>query len=210
MREKAAVAAMVLGLFGVSHTASAIELDINYETLASGTVIYTPTPNTLETANHFGRSFTEPTPTIAGTGPGTGLPAEGFYDAFVFSVPDSTVDSVTTSIDLGTFSQISNLQVRLFDFSLNPTPNEPNPLVGPVYDATWTHVGGVTVDVLGPTMLAPGTYVLEVRGDVTGSSGSYGGTLNFAPVPVPAALPLLLSGLGALGAAMRRRERRAA
>jgi PEP-CTERM motif len=60
--------------------------------------------------------------------------------------------------------------------------------------------------VLNPTTLAAGTYVLEIRGDVTGSSGgTYSGELNLNPVPLPAALPLLLSGLGLLGFARKRR-----
>jgi hypothetical protein len=62
------------------------------------------------------------------------------------------------------------------------------------------------VDVLPQTTLAAGTYVLEIRGNVTGTSGGgYGGVLNLTPVPLPAALPLLLSGLGLIGAAARRR-----
>ena len=52
-------------------------------------------------------------------------------------------------------------------------------------------------------MLASGTYVLEVRGDVTGTGGgSYAGLIDLQPVPLPAALPLILSGLG-LSAAWR-------
>jgi hypothetical protein len=57
------------------------------------------------------------------------------------------------------------------------------------------------------TTLAAWTYVLEVRGNVTGTSGgSYSGTLNVAPVPLPAALPLLFSGLGLLGGGLARRR----
>ena len=73
---------------------------------------------------------------------------------------------------------------------------------GAVYDATMS--GGT--DTLYAT-LNPGTYVLEVRGVVTGSTGgSYAGTLQVAPVPLPAALPLLLSGLGLLGGLIRPRQ----
>jgi hypothetical protein len=50
--------------------------------------------------------------------------------------------------------------------------------------------------VLPNVVLSPGTYVLEIRGLVTGSfSGSYGGALNLAPVPLPGAV--WLAGLGA-------------
>jgi hypothetical protein len=55
------------------------------------------------------------------------------------------------------------------------------------------------------TMLNAGTYVLEVRGNVVGSAGgSYSGNLNLVPTPLPAALPLLLSGIGLLGGVIRR------
>jgi hypothetical protein len=59
---------------------------------------------------------------------------------------------------------------------------------------------------LATTMLTAGTYVLEVRGDVTGQAGgSYAGLIDLQPVPLPAALPLLLSGLGLLGGLARQR-----
>jgi hypothetical protein len=48
--------------------------------------------------------------------------------------------------------------------------------------------------------------VLEVRGDVTGTSGgSYAGTLNLQPVPLPAAAWLLISGFAGLVPLVRRR-----
>jgi hypothetical protein len=57
-----------------------------------------------------------------------------------------------------------------------------------------------------PTTLTGGPYVLEIQGDVTGTSGgTYTGSLNLNPVPLPAALPLLLSGLGLLGGTLRKR-----
>ncbi len=60
--------------------------------------------------------------------------------------------------------------------------------------------------VLSPTTLSAGTYVLEVRGNVTGTAGGgYSGVIDLQPVPVPAALPLMLSGLGLLGGLLRKR-----
>jgi hypothetical protein len=204
---KTTVAAILAAaILGVSGTASAAQLNLGYETTASGTVINSMTPNAPDTANIFGSSFTKPTTTVTGSG----SPGDGFYDGFLFTVPDASIDSVTTTIDLNHVSQINNLQVRLFDLSLNPTPNEPNPLNGPVINASWTQVsipgtGMETVDVLPATMLTAGTYVLEVRGNVVGTGGgAYSGTLNMSPVPVPAAFSLLLSGLGVLGGAIRR------
>ena len=59
--------------------------------------------------------------------------------------------------------------------------------------------------------LGAGNYDLQVRGTLT-APGSYSGSLIAAPpavVPLPAALPLLLSGLGVLGAVGAGRRRQA-
>lgn len=61
--------------------------------------------------------------------------------------------------------------------------------------------------VMNPTTLTAGEYVFEIRGEVTGSGGgTYSGSLNLNPVPLPAALPLLISGLGLLGGLVRKRR----
>jgi len=140
--------------------------------------------------------------------PITGAPSGyTFYDDYAFSIPTgASADSITSTIDLNNVFNINSLDVRLYQYatsggtSVNPvlvlgTPN------GTVYEST--NSGGT--DMLNAT-LAAGTYVLEVRGVVTGSSGgTYAGTLQVAPVPLPAALPLLLSGLSLLGGLIRRR-----
>jgi hypothetical protein len=141
-------------------------------------------------------------------GPGAGY---GFYDDYVFTISGSTANSVTSTIDLGNLVQISGLQVRLFSLTGNsvlPVLGIPS---GGVIDA-WSSAissGALTgtISVLPTTMLGAGSYVLEVRGTATGSlGGNYSGVLNLAPVPLPAGLPLLLSGLSALGLGLRRRK----
>jgi hypothetical protein len=65
--------------------------------------------------------------------------------------------------------------------------------------ATVTPSGPVTLVQINPLTLTSGSYVLEISGTTTGTNGGrYTGTLNLNTVPLPAALPLLLSGLGGL------------
>jgi hypothetical protein len=49
--------------------------------------------------------------------------------------------------------------------------------------------------------------VLEIRASSVGTAGgSYSGVVNLTPVPLPAALPLLFSGLGLFGAFRRKQS----
>jgi hypothetical protein len=133
--------------------------------------------------------------------------SSGFYDDFVFTVAAGQLDSVTSSVSLGQMLGISGMQVRLYDYNANGqvAPLLTTPVAGSAFDAWSSTVafpgGARTVDVLPTTTLAPGTYVIEVRGTVTGSNGgNYTGSLNVTPVPLPSSLPILLSGLGLLSA----------
>jgi hypothetical protein len=159
----------------------------------------------------FGNGFGGQTSAIPGS-PGIGY---GFYDDFVFTIGGAQANSIASTIDLVNLS-IADLQVRLYSLSGNSLPTLGAPVGGAI--VSWsTPISGpgfsATVAVLPLTTLAPGTYVLEVRGNVTGSGGgSYAGTLNLtpAPVPLPAAAWLLISGLGFVGSLARRATRQAA
>jgi len=135
-----------------------------------------------------------------------------FYDDFIFNISPSTTDSITSTISLGSALNIQNLQVRLYNTSGNPTLPVLGTPNGGAIDAWSTTINGGTgmtgtVNVIPWTVLPAGTYVLEVAATGTGSSGgSYSGSLNLAPVPLPAALPLLISGLGLFGVGARRRQ----
>jgi hypothetical protein len=146
-----------------------------------------------------------------GPSPGmlAGAPGFSFYDDYIFTVAAATVDSVTSEINLGSLS-INNLEERIYSISGNSPPVLGNPTgfqtawTTPVSFSAGASSGMLTV--LDPTTLSAGTYVLEVRGNVTGSNGGgYSGQIDLQPVPLPAALPLLLSGLGLLGGAARKK-----
>lgn len=166
-------------------------------------VVNTPTvPGSYLFGNGFAGSTSplpgsQPPPDASSSWPAGGF---GFYDDWVFTVSDVGINAISTTLDLGSL-QLSDLQVRLYSIDGNtlPTLGKPSgtvisawsaPLSGPGYSGT--------VVVVPQSVLAAGTYVLEVRGNATGANGgSYSGSMNLtaAPVPLPAAAWLLMSGL---------------
>jgi hypothetical protein len=190
---------------------------------AASSVSLSDTTTSAGTTN-FGASSTLPVPGsyIYGNAFGPGLGAtpvagttSGFFDDYVFTISGATANSITSTINLGGTLAIDNLQVALFSYTLG----QPVPIAGSTLPPGSVEVDGWseafssgaqsgTVSVIPTTQLNPGTYALEVRGTVSGSAGgSYAGNLNLAPVPLPAALPLLVSGLGGLGVWGRRRAK---
>src|ERR1700721_724492 len=175
-------------------------------TTNSGITSNLTTPGTFTYADSFG------------AGVGSTLVAgkpDGFFDDYIFTVGGTTVDSVTSTIDLGNMLQISGLQVALFSL----VPGESVPLFGTTLPAGSTDLTGWssplgsgvsgTVSVIPATQLAAGTYALEIPGTAPGKGGgSFSGQLNLAttPVPLSASLWLMLSGLGGLGALSLKRR----
>jgi len=153
----------------------------------------------LPVSDTYGNSFSHPAPS------GIGSTGFGFYDDFLFTIPAATADAITSTIDFANVLGITNLQTRLYNFNGNPNLPVLGSPVGGAIDA-WSNTFNLApgtnqiVNVLPMTLLGAGTYVLEVRGNVSGTNGgSYSGNLNLVPTPLPAALPLLLSALGLLG-----------
>lgn len=130
-----------------------------------------------------------------------------FYDDWVFTVTGATANSVTSTIDLGSLLGIDNLSARLYSYTSLPQIGPVGGLLIEAWGASFscgTGCSGESV-VLAPVVLNPGTYVLEIRGIVSGTvSGSYGGALNLTAIPVPGAMWLFGPALAVLGWIRRR------
>ena len=133
-----------------------------------------------------------------------------FWDDYIFTIPNGSANSVTSSINLDSILGLSNLQTRLYTGSAHQTAAV---VPGTLMSAWGTTVNfsptvGITTVVLNPITLLAGTYTLQVRGTVTGTSGgSYAGVLNVAqPVPEPESYAMLMTGLGLMGFMGRRRK----
>jgi hypothetical protein len=202
----------VIAVAGLTFASSAMSLDLNYTATSDdglsvdyatvNPVINVPGATSVSVYSHtFGPS------SLYSTIPGTSFE---FYDDYVFTIGASEVSSITATIDLSNTFDINGLNARLFSWNGNAEQlNSRVDLdgVGPNLLQAWTYATGTgDVAVINRSGLGAGTYVLQLRGTVDGlSGGAYVGTLQVQPVPIPAALPLLLSGLGLLGVIGRRR-----
>ena len=212
------LAGLLGGVLLVAGPANASALTLTCELLSTGVNPSCPASAPVYAVPgqySYGNQFNSPTgeAPIAGSniygGATNGyLGSAGFIDDYFFNISPASVDVVSASIDLGSVYSINGLFARIYSLSANPgglvttTPN------GPVDYGTITPEGPVTLVQISPTTLGSGSYVLELSGTANGSlGGSYTGTLNLnpAPVPLPAALPLLFSGVSLLGALLRRR-----
>jgi hypothetical protein len=133
-----------------------------------------------------------------------------FWDDYYFTIPNGFANSVTSTITADSALGLSNLQARLYTGNTHETGAvAPGTLLSAwgttvVYSPT---VSATTV-VLNPLSLAAGTYTLQIRGTVFGSSGgSYAGVLNLTnPIPEPETYAMMLAGLGLMGFMSRRRK----
>jgi hypothetical protein len=189
-----------------SALASSVNVGLSDTTTSTGTTAYgsnttLAVPGSYTYGDTFGAG-------VGGSATSTANPA-GFYDDFVFTIAGGSADSVTSTINLGNVLEIDGLQAALFSY----TPGQAVPVAGSPLANGWSvpfNSGPTsgTIAVIAPTTLNAGTYVLEIAGTVSGSAGgSYSGTLNLAPVPLPGGLPLLLSGMAGL-AMLGRRHRK--
>lgn len=157
-------------------------------------------------------SFSNPQSNVlTGVTPST-VGSYAFQDTYKFSVSQAASgDVLTVSLNLGTASpvfDISNLLFRLYEVSSNAIQPGLGVPPGSTLITAWMGTAGPSTGTsiqANFSGIQAGTYFLDVAGTADGSSGgTYVGQLNLAPVPLPAALPLLLSGLGLFGAFRRR------
>ncbi|MDQ1303787.1 MAG: hypothetical protein QG595_1770 [Pseudomonadota bacterium] len=193
------------------HVGSAQAMPVSYSTTFNGSINVTTgaganTALPVPGSDFYGNTFAAPTLNFTAPAAATGF---GFYDDFIFTIPvGAGTNSVTSSISIPGSLQISGLQSRLFALPLGYTGGALGACPGGCL-AVWgaeVLAANVTYTVLNPTLLGPGSYVLQIRGDATGAfGGSYSGVLNLTAIPVPAAVWLFGSALGGLGLLKRRR-----
>jgi hypothetical protein len=146
----------------------------------------------------------------------------GFITSYVIDVTPSMANAFVFSLNLSSTSGIDDLTARLYEYKANGVQNLTLGTAGVLatgtldsWSASVNPVGpGAATTTLAPTDLTNGgEFVLEVAGLETGSvNGTLSGALNItpiSPVPLPATLPLLLSGLGGFGFWGSRRQERA-
>ncbi len=157
----------------------------------------------------FTDTFTTPQSSSQNLGTSS-VGAYDFQDSYQFTVGTSASgDTLLASLGLGTLYDISNLQFRLYQVAGATT----QPIVGGIPAGSTLVTAWMGLAPGDNSMTAAfsgiqsGTYMLDVAGIATGTSGgSYIGSVDLQPVPVPAALWLMLSGLGGLGALARKRR----
>jgi len=151
---------------------------------------------------NYGDSFSAPTASgsISGSniygGPATGnLGPAGFIDDYYFKIAPASADAVSATISDGDFA-ITNLFATIYSLTSNPDGLVLSEPVGTVYYGDITASGAASFVQINPVTLEAGSYVLQISGTASGTlGGSYTGTLNLDPVPLPGSLPLLLSAL---------------
>jgi hypothetical protein len=184
-----------------------------YGNPTNGPIDVTTSSQSFGFSDAFGGSGANAHPVSPGTAFPTGETGDSnhnynFYDDYYFTTTSALTDAAVIS-GFGA-NGIQSLQIRIFASDgqsgpLNGTPTIGIPSGGSIDGWQQPLGSNGSESIVFQTPLPAGTYDLQIRGLTSGSSSSYGGNLNLDPVPLPAAIPMLLSGLGLLGSVVRRR-----
>jgi hypothetical protein len=126
-----------------------------------------------------------------------------FQDNYDFTTPASgpNVQGAVLSFTIPGFGVgLGNVEARIISFAAGQSPMQ---LIssGPAVVDGWQSVSQgsgptlYTAALNAKTLAANTEYVLQVRGEALAAAASYTGSVTFTPVPVPAPIVLLLSGL---------------
>lgn len=167
----------------------------------------------------FTNSFNQGSNVATGSNLGASATGSGapwnFQDNILFSTNGAAVRAQA----IAQLTNVSGLQIRIISLN-NPATGNPFDVTSPANASAllggrtvvtiqngWTNFAAPSVGIdYTATMLntiAAGNYILQLRGEAATAS-TYSGTITFTPVPLPATVLLLLSGVGLLGAAVRR------
>jgi hypothetical protein len=144
---------------------------------------------------------------------------DSFISEYGFNIGSSaSFSGAVVTFDLGNILQLSNLSLKLLSGSVwsgaVPTTLTSTQLSAINASMVALGNGNSSTETISAITLAPGSYVIELQGLVTGSAGgSYAGVLNVAPVspvPEPASSAYAIAGFGLLAAGFvgRRFKRR--
>jgi hypothetical protein len=145
--------------------------------------------------------------TLTTTSPGNTLNINDTGVIPLTFVPSSSTFSTDWFFTLSASSGLGGA-VASFNFD-DPSKYGINSLTGTLYSDSAPSTPIATGANFEVSSLANGGYFVDVMGNTTGepSGGYYSGTIGVvAPVPLPAAAWLLLSGLAGVGAMARRRK----
>jgi hypothetical protein len=188
-------------LLALAGTAKAANLTLTCQALTPGTASPATCPATAPMYSvpglyQYNDSFTAPDGSGAITDSDINGNSAGFIDAYFFDIAPAKADAVSATISDGSTIAATNLFARLYTLSSNPQGLVLGNAVGTVYNGVISTDDGSTTVTIGQIMLPAGSYVLEISGTESGTfAGGYTGSLDLAPVPLPASFPLFLTAL---------------
>ena len=136
-----------------------------------------------------------------------------FLSDYGFSIgANGSLTSAVVTIDLGKTFDISDMTVSLLQGPAWAGAVPSDLTAAQIADRDSriivTGSGSSMTQTIDEVPLGPGNYVVEISGNVTGTSGgTYAGLLNVAAVPEPTGLALALAGFGLLALTRRRSVR---